>query len=541
VLYARKEFKAVDKLNELQKRLEELSAQNTFFRDAMASGKHPAGKEVQESLMKMINRERDQQGLFQHLLPSKESTAEHHGDGGSARGRKQSHFSTTESGESGETGGGGGGGGGVSLHKSAFRRVSTETVGGSFNSNSSTGGGHGTLAKSGSFKLQSKRMADGSMSIASPLSAISSTSPAPSTAPRPRVRERSVGAPDLSGLASNNRGKEDDVFKTSAAAAHLMAGLRRKDSQSHGIQLDGDRMASLVHDGLYATHGSTPMSVNTTFKTVSMALASSPPKTLGRGSDSVGGLRSVNEGGVHAGGGAAYSGGLQEEMAGEQKGSIARSDWLSSFHAGLAAVKAAKGGLPGVGGLASLAARQDYARHSPMLQEEAHYLLEGVAEDSKGFQESVDSPDPRHRAVMLRDVSDMLKMLGLLSDVLHTANALSHTPLDLETTCNSLISHVKRLVDAAKIRLFLVDQAKQTVSEWDDVNGKTGPPRSYHATVHRDRDDEYEQVKRIAEQTMQMGPQPRIVPTRHHTCLTVSSPAGPVFGKDRGRERALAR
>ena len=506
-------------MNGLQKRLEELSAQNSFFRDAMASGEHPAGREVEEALLRMIDREKDQKRQFEHLLPSRESDAERHGDEGSVHGRRQSHFST-ESGGSGETGGGGGGGGGSNHHKSAGRRVSTEAVGGSFVSR-----GHGTLAMSGSFKLQSKRLAEGStLSVPSPVSVISSTSLVPGIAPRPRIRERSVNPPDL---VSDNRGKDNDVFKASAAAARLAHGLTLR-RESHAMQHDDvDRRGSVVHDGLDATHGSMPMSSNTISKTVAMSLAPNTLKTFVRGSDSLGGAGSINIGGVFAGG-AAYSGGLQQEVADEQKGGIARSDWLSSFHAMLATVKAAKGGGSWGGGLMPLAARHDNAKHGMMMiQEQAHNLLEGVAENSRGFREAVDSPDPRHRVTMLRDVSDMLKMLGLLSDILHTANALSRTPLDLETTCNSLISHFKRLVDAANVRLFLVDQAKQTVSEWDGVNGKSGPPKSYHAAVHMDTDDEYEQVKkRLGEPTMHKGSKSR---TDVVLCISdslISSPKG---------------
>lgn len=64
--------------------------------------------------------------------------------------------------------------------------------------------------------------------------------------------------------------------------------------------------------------------------------------------------------------------------------------------------------------------RSEYERRAPLLRSETDNLLEGDSE-SRGFQKAVDSVDPRTRMGMLHDVAQELQTLGIVADIMNTA------------------------------------------------------------------------------------------------------------------------
>lgn len=127
----------------------------------------------------------------------------------------------------------------------------------------------------------------------------------------------------------------------------------------------------------------------------------------------------------------------------------------------------------------NLSMRNEHNKRRSTVHRSVEKLLVGLPAEHL-FHDAVDALDQKTRSDMLEEVANEFHVLGLLIRTLQSMSKLSENGLDLVGCCESFISHVKSLLNAQHVRLWMVDAKNGQIWEWLG-NEKHPRKRSFYA------------------------------------------------------------
>ena len=108
----------------------------------------------------------------------------------------------------------------------------------------------------------------------------------------------------------------------------------------------------------------------------------------------------------------------------------------------------------------------EFLKRQPLVLEQVNRIL-GGADDFKDFIDAINKCGAKGRVDMLNVVAQQFKRIGMLSRAMHCLVGISSSPLDPAASWSHFVSEVHLLLGASKVRLWLVDEQRSLIWEWD--------------------------------------------------------------------------